>query len=132
MNPRTWIIAGAMFGALGVGAGAFGAHALKEKFKSPEAIERDLGNTYEIAVRYQMYHALALVLVGLVGLHSASVWVNAAGGCFAGGILIFCGLLYIYSLGGPKILGAIVPIGGTAMIIGWVLLAIAALGLAKK
>lgn len=132
MGARTWIIAGAIFGALGVSAGAFGAHALKEHFKTPEAIERDLGNTYEIAVRYQMYHALALVLVGLVGLHQTSAWLNAAGGCFAAGILIFSGLLYIYALGGPKILGAIVPIGGTAMIVGWVLLAVAAASIARK
>jgi uncharacterized membrane protein YgdD (TMEM256/DUF423 family) len=127
VSPRTWIIAGAIFGALSVCTGAFGAHALKGKFEPPE-----LADTYEIAVRYQMYHALALVLVGLIGLHSASVWLNAAGGCFVGGILIFSGLLYAYALGGPKILGAIVPIGGLAMIIGLVLLAIAALGIAKR
>jgi uncharacterized membrane protein YgdD (TMEM256/DUF423 family) len=132
VSPRTWIIAGAVFGALGVSAGAFGAHELKERFKSPDAVERELGNTYEIAVRYQMYHAFALVLVGLLGLHQTSAWLNASGGCFVGGILIFSGLLYAYALGGPKILGAIVPIGGAAMIVGWILLAVAAIGIAKK
>jgi uncharacterized membrane protein YgdD (TMEM256/DUF423 family) len=114
-------MAGAVFGALAVCTGAFGAHALKGKFEPPE-----LANTYEIAVRYQMYHALALVLVGLLGLHQSSVCLNIAGSCFVVGIVIFCGLLYAYSLGGPKILGAIVPIGGAAMIAGWVALAIAA------
>ncbi len=127
MSPRTWIIAGAILGGLAVCTGAFGAHALEERLKAS-----DKADAYEIAVRYQMYHALALVLVGLIGLQHASVWLNVAGGCFVGGIAIFSGLLYIYALGGPKILGAIVPIGGTAMIVGWVALAVAAASIAKR
>ena len=62
MSPRTWIIVGAAFGALAVGTGAFGAHGLKDRLVSAGTFD-----TYEVAVRYQMYHALALVLVGLLG-----------------------------------------------------------------
>ncbi|HVU88389.1 MAG TPA: DUF423 domain-containing protein [Pirellulales bacterium] len=125
MSPRMWIIVGAVFGALAVGTGAFGAHALKERLE-----ETGKSETYEIAVRYQMYHALALVLVGLVGLQMPAPSLNVAGLCFTVGIVVFSGLLYPLALGGPKIFGAIVPIGGLSFIAGWLVLATAAF--AKK
>jgi uncharacterized membrane protein YgdD (TMEM256/DUF423 family) len=127
VSPRTWIIAGAVFAALGVGCGAFGAHSLQGRLLSSGRAD-----VYETAVRYHMYHALALVLVGLCAVEFPSVWLNVAGVCFTAGIVIFSGLLYAYSLGGPRILGAIVPIGGTAFIVGWLAMAAAALALAKK
>jgi len=128
VSGRTWIAAGALFGALAVATGAFGAHALRERFETSRQAE-----AYETAVRYQMYHALALVLVGLLALHTGgSICLDIAGACFAGGIIIFSGMLYGWSLGGPSLLGAIVPIGGTAFIIGWVALAVAALRMAQK
>jgi len=127
VSPRTWIIAGAVFGALAVGCGAFGAHALKDRLLSTGR-----GDVYETAARYHMYHSLALVLVGMLAFQISSAWLNAAGACFTTGILIFSGLLYAYALGGPSILGAIVPIGGTAFILGWLALAAAALTLVKK
>ena len=127
MSPRTWIILGALFGALAVGTGAFGAHGLKDRLEASGRAE-----TYETAVRYQMYHALALVLLGLLALQGPSPWWNAAGLCFTAGILVFSGLLYGLSLGGPKILGAIVPIGGVGFIVGWVFMAVAAWSLAKS
>ncbi len=99
MSPRTWIIIGAVFGALAVGTGAFGAHGLKARLE-----ETDKSDTYETAVRYQMYHALALVLVGLIGLQVQAPSLNVAGLCFMAGIVIFSGLLYPLALGGPKIL----------------------------
>ena len=77
-----------------------------------------------------MYHALALVLVGLLGLHLIAPALNVAGLCFAAGIVIFSGLLYGLALGGPKILGAIVPLGGLGFIAGWIALVLAAI--AKK
>ncbi len=128
MSPRTWILLGAIFGALAVGTGAFGAHGLKERLKA-----NDREETYETAVRYQFYHALALVLVGLLGLQGAisGPSLNIAGIAFTVGILIFSGLLYGYSLGGPKILGAIVPIGGVAFIVGWVAMVVAAVRAGK-
>jgi uncharacterized membrane protein YgdD (TMEM256/DUF423 family) len=127
VSPRTWITVGAVCAALAVGGGAFGAHALKERLLSSGRTD-----VYETAVRYHMYHALALVLVGLCALQTPSAWLNAAGACFTAGILIFSGLLYAYALGGPSILGAIVPIGGTAFIVGWLAMAAAALTLVKK
>lgn len=125
MSPRTWIIVGATFGALAVGTGAFGAHALKERLESAGRTD-----VYEVAVRYQMYHALALVLVGSLGLHLSAPALNVAGLCFTAGIVIFSGLLYGLALGGPKMLGAIVPLGGLSFIAGWVALVLAAI--AKK
>jgi len=127
VSPRTWIIIGAVFGALAVGIGAFGAHGLKDRLAASGR-----GEVYETAARYQMYHALALVLVGLLALHGSSPCLNIAGTCFVAGIVVFSGLLYALALGGPKILGAIVPLGGTAFIAGWVALAIAAVFVTKK
>jgi uncharacterized membrane protein YgdD (TMEM256/DUF423 family) len=122
VSPRTWIIVGATFGALAVATGAFGAHALKDRLETSGRTD-----VYETAVRYQMYHALALVLVGLLGMQMPAPTLNVAGLCFTAGIVIFSGLLYGLALGGPKILGAIVPLGGVSFIAGWVALAIAAL-----
>jgi uncharacterized membrane protein YgdD (TMEM256/DUF423 family) len=127
VSPRTWIVLGAVFGALAVGTGAFGAHGLKDRLAASGR-----GDVYETAARYQMYHAMALVLVGLLALHGSSACLNIAGACFVVGILVFSGLLYALALGGPKILGAIVPLGGTAFIAGWVALAIAGVFVTKR
>ena len=115
----------AIFGGLSVGVGAFGAHALKEKLT-----ERSL-EIFETGARYQMYHALALLLVALLirisdGQFSQPVLI-AAGWSFIVGILIFSGSLYALSLTGIKVIGAITPLGGAAFIAGWGALAIAAL-----
>lgn len=125
---QRYIVIGAVLGALGVAAGAFGAHGL-ENPKTQEywaLTARDLA-TYETAARYQMYHAPAIVLAGLLALHStkprAALW---AGGLFTFGVLIFSGLLYALVFSHVKILGMIVPIGGTALIVGWIMLAVAA------
>jgi uncharacterized membrane protein YgdD (TMEM256/DUF423 family) len=114
----------AMFGGLSVGAGAFAAHALKEKLT-----ERSL-EIFETGARYQMYHALALVLVALLikvsGEQFPQPALVAAGWAFIMGILIFSGSLYVLSFTGIKVLGAITPLGGAAFIAGWGALAIAA------
>ncbi|OWY65750.1 hypothetical protein B7486_40355 [cyanobacterium TDX16] len=115
----------AIFGGLSVGVGSFGAHALKEKLT-----ERSL-EFFETGARYQMYHALALLLVALLirisdGQFSQPVLI-AAGWNFIVGILIFSGSLYALSLTGIKVIGAITPLGGAAFIAGWGALAIAAL-----
>jgi uncharacterized membrane protein YgdD (TMEM256/DUF423 family) len=114
-----WVGLGAVFGALGVGLGAFGAHALKTKL-SPE----DLA-IFEISVRYQMYHAMALIGVGVVAMRIDSTLLKIAGWAFVMGILIFSGSLYALVGTGVRILGAVTPIGGVALIAGWLLLAIA-------
>jgi len=120
MTASHWVTVGALLGALGVIAGAFGAHALEGRLTPDEAA------TYEIAVRYQMYHALALVLVGLLATRSASVWLSVAGWSLLSGVVIFSGLLYVLVFTGVKILGAMVPVGGLAFVVGWVSLAWAA------
>lgn len=117
---RTFVQVGALFGFLSVAAGAFGAHALRGRLE-PRAVE-----LFETAARYQMFHALALVLVGgllarvgegTFGLRASSLTV--AGGAFVVGTLIFCGTVYALALGAPRVLGAVTPIGGVAFLIGW-------------
>lgn len=114
-----FVIAGALFGMLGVMAGAFGAHGLKEVLEPGDL------QTFETAVRYQMYHALALVGLGLMPRACSRTWLFA-GWSFVTGIVIFSGSLYALVLSGAHWLGAITPIGGTLMILGWALLALAA------
>ena len=117
---RWFVLIGALLGGLSVAAGAFGAHAL-----TAQLTEKSL-STFETAARYQMYHALALVGVGLM-IHSAgeSNVLSAAGLLFGVGIVVFCGSLYALSLSGVKLLGAVAPIGGLAFMAGWVCMAIA-------
>jgi uncharacterized membrane protein YgdD (TMEM256/DUF423 family) len=82
-------------------------------------------NTFEKGVRYQMYHVLALLAVGLLALHRPSAALTTAGVSFTAGIFLFSGLLYAIVLTGIKPLGAAVPIGGTAFIVGWAAVAVA-------
>lgn len=112
----------ALLGGLSVAAGAFGSHALREKVS-----ERSL-EIFETGARYQMYHALALLLVALLlsRAESPQPILIASGWLFIIGIAIFSGSLYALSLTGIKGLGAITPIGGVAFLAGWVALAIAA------
>ena len=119
---RTFLAIAAIFGGLSVGAGAFATHALRERLS-----ERSL-EFFETAARYQMYHALALLLVAL--LISRAEFPQplfvVAGWSFIIGVLIFSGSLYALSLTNIKVLGAITPLGGAAFIAGWGALAIAA------
>ncbi|MEM9925017.1 MAG: DUF423 domain-containing protein [Cyanobacteria bacterium P01_D01_bin.50] len=112
----------ALFGGLSVAAGAFASHALKERF-SDAALQ-----IFEVGARYQMYHALALLLVAILlsQTESPSTSLVASGWLFIIGIFIFSGSLYALSLSDIKILGAITPLGGAAFIAGWSALAIAA------
>ncbi len=130
MNAKTWLVLGACLGALAVGLGAFGAHGLPKYYDlldltAGDALRhRGLAN-WEIAARYHIYHALALVLVGVLADRQRLWLLDAAGVAFFFGILIFSGCLYALSLTSTKILGAIVPMGGVLFIVGWVLLALA-------
>lgn len=123
MKNRNILFAGAVFMALGVLLGAFGAHALKTQL-SPEMLA-----VYKTGVEYQFYHALGLLLVGLIGFHIESKWLNWSGIFLIFGILIFSGSLYALSISGIKILGAITPIGGLAFVAGWICLVV---GLLKR
>jgi uncharacterized membrane protein YgdD (TMEM256/DUF423 family) len=118
---RLFLMFAGAFGFLGVALGAFGAHALEE------ALEPRSREVFETAVRYQMYHALALGLVGLLVARAPSGPTLAAGWAFTAGILLFSGSLFLLSLTGTRWLGAVAPIGGTAFLVGWALLAWAAL-----
>lgn len=114
---RTFVAAGALLGFLGVALGAFGAHALSGRL-APDRL-----SLYEVAVRYQMYHALALLAVGLVWARFPSGASAAAGWAFVAGVAIFCGTVYALAFGAPRWLGAVTPIGGLCFLAGWALLA---------
>ncbi len=105
--------------AIAVGTGAFGAHFLRAMLSSEQL------SIWEIAVRYQMYHALALVAVGALGMQPIALRTNLTSGAFLVGTIVFSGCLYALALTGVKILGAIVPLGGGLLIVGWLLLAVA-------
>lgn len=111
---------GALMGFVGVGLGAFGAHGLKGRL-SPDMLA-----VFETGVRYQMYHALALLVVGALMTRLEGRAIVVAGWSFTAGILIFSGSLYALALTGVTMLGAVTPISGVAFLAGWVALAIAA------
>ncbi|MBS3027581.1 MAG: DUF423 domain-containing protein [Dolichospermum sp. DET50] len=112
----------AIFGGLSVAGGAFGAHALREKIS-----ERSL-EIFDTGARYQMYHALALLVVAMLmsRLETPSTTLVVSGWLFIIGVMIFSGSLYALSLTGIKSLGAVAPLGGLALMLGWGALAVAA------
>lgn len=110
-------VLGGVFGGLAVMAGAFGAHGLRGRL-SP-----DLLSAFETGARYQMYHALALLAVALLNERRPSGALRASGWCFAGGTVVFSGSLYLLALTGIGWWGAVTPLGGVALIVGWGLLA---------
>jgi len=116
---RTFWILGCVFGFMAVGAGAFGAHALRAR------LTPDLLAVWETAARYQMYHALALLVVAMAASRWPAGGWSAPGWLFTAGIVIFSGTLYVLALSGVRWLGAITPLGGVALLAGWVLLALA-------
>lgn len=125
---KIFAILGAVFGAMSVGLGAFGAHGLRSKVLSGE-LEQRLLEVWETAAQYQMYHALALIAAAWLLSQTQSTSATVAGWAFVVGVALFSGSLYTMTLTGIKWLGAITPLGGTAFIIGWIALAVAASGL---
>jgi uncharacterized membrane protein YgdD (TMEM256/DUF423 family) len=117
MNMKTTLITGIVMAGLGVAIGAFGAHGLKEILA-----ENNREETFELAVRYQFYHAFALLFTGVLMNHLASGRLKYAALCFFLGILFFSGSLYMLSLSGVTMLGAVTPIGGVFFIAGWIFL----------
>jgi len=118
------IVLSGVMGALAVGMGAFGAHGLEGSLEGVDDAAKRMG-WWETAAQYHLMHSVALGLVAFVLSQGSSRWGNAAGFAFAAGIAIFSGTLYAMALGGPRWLGAITPIGGLALMVGWVCLAIA-------
>ncbi len=124
MNQKITLITGALLGALAVGLGAFGAHALKNLLTQNGRLE-----TYELAVRYHFYHTLALLLIGLLMDKFQGTQLNYASLFFLLGIVLFSGSLYAYALTNKTTFAMITPLGGVCFIIGWVSLLI---GFLKK
>ncbi|MBW3539670.1 MAG: DUF423 domain-containing protein [Planctomycetes bacterium] len=137
---RCSFVAGALLAGLAVVAGAFGAHGFDGYFaeKYADAESRLIAgfevsaaykalDDFQTAARYQMYHALGLMIVGLLSARRASRWLAAAAWMFAAGILLFSGGLYLYTLTGERFWGiGPPPIGGAMFIAGWIALAVGA------
>lgn len=116
---RLFLVLGSLSGGIAVMLGAFGAHALRARLTS------DLLETFKTGVSYQMYHALALLVVALVlGRLPDSTLVVAAGWLFVAGTILFSGSLYVLSVLDLRWMGAITPFGGVAFIAGWLCLAL--------
>lgn len=116
---RIIIIVAAITLAFGVVIGAFGAHGLKSRI-TPEMLL-----VYETGVTYHFYHALGLLLIGVLAMQSPSSYLNMAALFVGLGILIFSGSLYVLAITGIKWIGVITPIGGLSFIIGWIFVALA-------
>jgi len=121
-----WIGLAALNGLIAVEAGAFGAHALKSRLSADQLA------TFDVGVRYQMYHAVALLAVAwVISIHPSRL-ATGAGVCMAVGIVLFSGSLYGICLGQWRWLGPITPLGGLFLMAGWLLLAIAGFQVATK
>lgn len=114
-NYKLFLLAGTLFGAIGVALGAFGAHALR-KTLSPELL-----SAYQTGVLYQFVHALALIAVALAAKDLAGPLLNAAGAFFLIGVVFFSGSLYVLALTSIRFVGVITPVGGFAFMAGWLL-----------
>jgi uncharacterized membrane protein YgdD (TMEM256/DUF423 family) len=132
MNPGFWLRVGAIWGFLAVCMGAFGAHGLKDRFRVASeqtgglTAER-LEDNFHTAAQYHMYCALAILVVGVLAeTGRGSTASQAAGWSLLLGSLVFSGSLYLLAVTGVRWLGAITPIGGVAMLVGWLALAFAA------
>jgi uncharacterized membrane protein YgdD (TMEM256/DUF423 family) len=112
-------VLGAIFGFLGVAAGAFGVHALRGRLSA------DLLQVFETGARYQLIHALALVGVALAREHFAGRALATAGWMFVAGIPLFSFSLYALALTGNRLWGAVTPLGGLCFLAGWAALALA-------
>lgn len=119
---KLFLVIGSLLGAFSVIIGAFGAHALKNILESSGRTD-----VFETAVKYQFYHALGLILLGLLMFNLKHQFLNYAGYSFMIGVIIFSGSLYILCLSGITKFGMITPIGGLFMIAGWVFLTIGVL-----
>ena len=110
---RVFFTIGALFAFIGGAAGAFGAHSLKSR------INTEMLLVFEVGVRYQMYHAFALIVTAWAQARWPSAPVTASGWFFVVGTILFSGSLYLLSVTGVRWLGAITPLGGVAFLVGW-------------
>ena len=119
-SAKIFLLLASLLLALAVALGAFGAHALKNR------LPPDLLAVYHTAVQYHFYHALGLLLIGVLALQfPPSMWLRVAGGLMLAGVVLFSGSLYLLSFTGVRWLGAVTPLGGIAFIGAWLALAVA-------
>ena len=116
----SWIAAGALYCAVAVAAGAFGAHGLKAR------LDADALALWETAARYLMYGGLGVLAVGIVALNESKRGFSVAAVMLLAGTAVFCGTVAVLALGGPRWLGAVTPIGGLFLILGFVVFAVTA------
>jgi uncharacterized membrane protein YgdD (TMEM256/DUF423 family) len=116
----SFAVLGAVFGFLAVAAGAFGAHALRA------SLPEDRLQIFETGARYQMFHALVLLVLGFAPFGRGAPAARWAGRLFAAGIVLFSGSLYVLALSGVRAWGAVTPFGGVAWLVAWAMLAVAA------
>jgi uncharacterized membrane protein YgdD (TMEM256/DUF423 family) len=118
--PKLFLVLGALTAMLAVVLGAFGAHALRAK------LAPDLLAIYQTAVQYHFWHALGLLVIGVVAIHlPASATLKWGGWVMFAGVVLFSGSLYVLAITGARWLGAVTPFGGAAFILGWLLFAVA-------
>jgi uncharacterized membrane protein YgdD (TMEM256/DUF423 family) len=116
-TTRAFLFLGSVFGFIAVALGAFGAHALKER------LDPGMLAVFETGVRYEMYHALALLAVAWAAAQFPQSNFALSGWFFTAGIIIFSGSLYLLSITGTRWLGAVTPLGGLCFLVGWASLA---------
>jgi len=115
-KTKFWIKIAGIYGFFGVAMGAFGAHFLKEK------LPQDLFTVFETGSRYCLIHAVALLAVGILSTIQPSIQTNRSGWFFTMGIAVFSGTLWILAITGQRWMGAITPIGGVFLMLGWLML----------
>jgi len=114
MTQKQTLLCGSLLGLFGVALGAFGAHALKTQLVTNGRVD-----TYELAVRYQFYHALALLLIGLLMEKFGTPTIKWASLLIFGGVIIFSGSLYLFALTNVTTFALVTPVGGILLLLGW-------------
>jgi uncharacterized membrane protein YgdD (TMEM256/DUF423 family) len=117
MTQRSVLLTGGILAGLAVAIGAFGAHGLREILMANQRAE-----TFELAVKYQFYHSLALLITGVLMNFYPTKRLSLAAMSFISGIILFSGSLYVLSLSGITKLGAVTPLGGVGFLVGWIML----------
>lgn len=120
MTPKLLIVLAAVMSAIGVAAGAFGAHGLADSLTAARL------TVYETAVKYHLVHSLAMLATGVLGAAVPAVQIATPGYLFVSGIFLFSGSLYLLVLTDASWLGMVTPLGGVAFILGWGFLALSA------